>query len=561
LSSSRGRNLDNLCHLGYILSVAPPRNGTDRILFNARVHATPGEVAGSAVGIRDGRVAAVGSDGHVRSVFGPEADAIDLEGRVLLPAFIDSHTHFHRGAVLQRLYLDFETLRPTTVGQVLDAVSERASTSAAGAWVEGDSLSGDRLAERRLPDRHELDRVSHGHPVVLRGIGKHVVAANSLALAAAGIDRQTPDPPGGRIERDGDGNPTGLLHERAKLRLDQSHPDTAIPKPSRSVRLDALEAGFASLHRSGITTIHEMVRLPEEADDYALLRAEGRLHVRVRLYYRVHESPLSLDWLVALGIRHGLGDDWLRILGIKISVDGFCIFRNAAVYEPYAGEDDNCGLLRIEPRALCELVATANSQGLNVAVHAVGARAVDAALDAFEAAGTPIAGPHRLEHGYVDVDRPRLRRARDLGLAWSVQPAFLCAYEREWSTVFEPVRRRRLMPLRTGLDLGLPVLFNSDFPCAPFDPLDGLRHAVAPRTTDTGATENVTVREAWRAWATTPAEVAGDRGLGRIETGSLADLVVVDGDPFDDGADAGSIAVRATMLDGEWAYDGIGLGG
>ncbi len=259
------------------------------------------------------------------------------------------------------------------------------------------------LAEGRLPNRVELDRVAAGHPVVLRGIGKHVVAANSAALAAAGIDRRTPDPPGGRIERDTDGQPTGILHERAKLRLDTSHPETVVPAPTPDERHRALRAGFADLHRLGITTIHEMVRLPEEAADFASVRAAGELGVRTRLFYRIHESPITLEHLTTLGIRRGLGDDWLRILGVKISVDGWCIFRNAAVYEPYCDEPDNTGLLRIEPQELSRLTVAANRSGLGIAIHAVGVRAVDAALDAFEAAGPALAGPYRLEHGHLDI--------------------------------------------------------------------------------------------------------------------------------------------------------------
>ncbi|HVL53481.1 MAG TPA: amidohydrolase [Vitreimonas sp.] len=534
----------------------------DVAILNARIYGAPGEVAhGDAIGIREGRVAAIGTTSDLRRMIGPRGRVVDVGGRTILPAFIDSHTHFHRGAILQRFYLDFETLRPASVDDVLTAVRDRAQLLGDDEWVQGDGLSAPRLAEGRLPDRHELDRASPRHPTVLRGIGKHVVAANSAALAAAGIDRQTPDPPGGRIERAADGEPTGILHERAKLRLDQSDPTTPVPRPSPIDRREALRSAFAGLHAKGIATIHEMVRLPEEADDYAAIRAEGGLGVRVRLYYRVHESPISLDWLVKLGIRRGLGDAWLRILGVKVSVDGFCIFRNAAVHEPYRGEPNNLGLLRIEPGPLQQLVSVANRQGLNVAVHAVGARAVDQALDAFEAAGPAVAGPHRLEHGYVDVDDARLERARRLELAWSVQPAFLAAYAREWTEAFGESRTSRIMPLRTGAELGLPLLFNSDFPCVPFDPLDGIRAAVAGPRMSNGRDQSVDLVTAWRAFTTTPATIAGEPAGGRLERGAAADLIVIDGDPFADGFDLAAMTVRATMVAGDLVHGGGEFGG
>jgi predicted amidohydrolase YtcJ len=526
----------------------------DVAILGARVHAAPGEPAtGNAIGVRDGRVVTVGAAADVRARIGSVTRVVEAGDRTILPAFTDSHTHFHRGAVLRRFYLDFEDLRPASVADVVAAVEERARILADGEWVQGDGLSAPRLAEGRLPNRRELDGVSLGHPVVLRGIGKHVVAANSAALAAAGIDAATQDPPGGRIEREADGEPNGILHERAKLRLDQSDPSTPVPKPSAAERQAALRAGFALLHEKGIATIHEMVRLPEEADDYHAVRAAGGLRVRVRFYYRVHESPIPLDALVKLGIRRGFGDDWLRILGVKISVDGFCIFRNAAVHEPYLGEPDNLGLLRIEPEALRDLVARANAQGLNVAVHAVGARAVDHALDAFEAAGPPVAGPHRLEHGYIDVDADRLRRAAALGLAWSVQPGFLAAYGREWQDAFGRERVGRIMPLADGVDAGLPILFNSDFPCVPIDPLGGIRAAVSARSVD--------LVTAWRAFTTTPAELAGEPAGGRLEVGAPADLIVLDEDPFAASADLGRVSVRATMVAGDLVHGTEDLGG
>lgn len=524
----------------------------DVVVRGARLHETAGNaLPGDAMGIRDGRIVTLGSWASIRDDVGPTTRVLQAEGRVVTPSFVDSHAHFHRGAVLRHCFLDLETLAPSGIPDVLDHVRARAESVTAGSWIQGDSLSASRLAEHRFPDRHELDRAAPGHPVVLRGIGKHVVAANSLALAAAGIDRGTPDPPGGRIERDEGGEPTGILHEQAKLRLDQSRTDTVVPMPSAADRHAALRAGYQDLLAAGITTIHEMVRIPEEAGDHAALRAQGALDVRVRLFYRVHESPLSLDWLVQLGIRRGLGDDRLRVLGVKISVDGFCIFRNAAVTESYRGEPDNRGLLRIDPARLDELVAAANAQGLQVAVHAVGPRAVDLALDAFERAGPAVAGPHRLEHAYLDIDAGRLERAHRLGLAWSVQPAFLDAYRREWADAFEPERIDRIMPLRVGSDIGLPIQLNSDFPCVPFDPLDGIRAAVT-RTTHDGRPHDQTldVAAAWRAYTTTPAELAGEPDLGRIAIGSRADLVVLDGDPFRDGANLATVSVRATMLDG-----------
>ncbi len=558
--------LDNPGRNAYILAVPPQpdRETFDVVLRACRIHPEPGaSIAGDTIGIRGDTIVALGSWADLEAGVGQATRVLDAGGRTVTPAFIDSHTHFHRGAVARHCFLDFETVAAPGLDEVVELVRGRAAGIPTGAWVQGDGLSPSRLVEGRFPDRHALDRAAPDVPVVLRGIGKHVVAANSRALAAAGIDRDTADPAGGRIERDADGEPTGILHETAKLRLDQSHPDSVVPTPSAAERHAALRAAYGDLHAVGIATIHEIVRLPEEADDHAALRAAGKLGVRVRLFYRVHESPLSLDWLVGLGIRRGLGDDWLKVLGVKISIDGFCIFRNAAVEQPYRNEPGNRGLLRIDGPTLDDLVSRANRHGLQIALHAVGLRAVDLALAAFERAGPAVAGPHRLEHAYLDIGPDRFRRAQELGVAWSVQPAFIDAYRREWADAFEPDRVEAIMPLATGAECGLAIQFNSDFPCAPFDPLDAIRLAVTRRRDGSGPAhpEGLEVSAAWRAFTTTPAEIAGELRLGRLELGSLADLIVVDGEPFAARPDLAGVAVRATMIGGRLVHDTAGLGG
>lgn len=551
----------------YPVHTRVPYPSPETVLLNGRIRRTADDPSPvGAIAIRQGMIVASGTDAAMRGLAGSGSAVVDLRGRCVLPSFVDSHTHFHRGAILRHLFLDFEALAPRSVLDVIAHVRERASGLPAGTWIQGDSLSIGRLAEGRLPDRRELDAAAPGHPVLLRGIGKHVVAASSIALAAAGITRDTLDPPGGRIERDERGEPSGILHERAKLRLDTSHPETAVPGVSEADRRRALRAGFGELHRLGITTIHEMVRLPEEADDLTALHAEGDLGVRVRLFYRIHETPISLDHLVALGIRRGIGDDWLRILGVKVSVDGWCIFRNAAVYEPYRDEPDNLGIMRIDPDELASLVAAANRQGLAIAVHAVGPRAVDAALDAFAGAGPAVAGPHRLEHAHLDLDDARLARIRDLGLILSAQPGFLPAYRRDWEAALPTERVDRIMPLRSAQELGIPIILNSDVPSGPLAPLAAI-HAAVTRQADgrtLGADQAISTLAAWRGWTTLPSWGAGETHLGSLDIGRRADLVVFDEDPLADAADVAGLLTRsvsATMIDGRFVHGADGVTG
>lgn len=548
------------------MSTGPAFRAPDTILTHGAIR--PDANAGTlseAIAIAGGRVVATGLAGEIGSMAGPGTQVIDLAGRAVLPSFTDSHTHFHRAAIVRRLFLDFDVLRPASIGEILDHVARRSEELPPGAWLQGDSLSVAGLAEGRFPDRDQLDRVVAERPVVLRGIGKHVVAANSLALRIAGIDGTTEDPPGGRIERRADGEPTGILHERAKLRLDTSHPETVVPQPATAERQAALRAGFSDLHRLGITTIHEMIRTTEEAADIGAVHAAGGLGVRTRLFYRVHETELELDWLIALGIRRGFGDDWLRVLGVKVSVDGWCIFGNAAVVEPYCDQPDNRGLLRIEAAELERIVAKANGHGLGLAIHAVGPRAVDLALDAFVAAGPALAGAYRLEHGHLDLDAPRLDRMRDLGVVWSVQPALLTAYRHDWEAILEPERIDRIMPLADGIARGIATIHNSDVPSGPQAPLAAIRAAVdRPSICRPGerSAQAVPLDVAWQAWTTLPARVASERGIGSLSPGNAADLIVLDRDPLASTIpDQESPALVATMIDGRFVHGADGVVG
>ena len=320
--------------------------------------------------------------------------------------------------------------------------------------------------------------------------------------------------------------------------------------------MTALHNGIRMLHALGVSTIHEMVRQPEEAADFAQLHADGELGVRVRLYYRVHESPLSLEWLTTLGLRSGWGDDWLRLAGVKVSVDGWCIFGNAAVYEPYLGDASNVGLLRIEQDQLDDIVSRADAAGLSVAVHAVGARAVDAALKAFEAIEPAQSGPHRIEHAHLDVDAERLQRIRDLSLVLSAQPSFLEAYRDDWEQTLAPDRIERIMPLGTARRLGIPLIINSDVPSGPVGPLRTIKAATARRAPAGKARdgEELSVIEAWRAHTTTAAASIGDDAIARLDTGRRADLVVLALDPFAEGGVIPDV-VGATMIDGNVVHD------
>lgn len=530
----------------------------DLIIRNATVRTMVGQHTAEAVAVRRGTIVAVGTDRTVMDVRGPSTRVIDAAGCTVLPSVIDSHTHFHRAALFQALYLDFERLGSASIDDVIQSVADAAGRAPAGSWIQGDNLRDFRLAERRWPVRDELDRVAPDHPVVLRSLGKHLVIANSRALQLAGIDRDTADPPGGKLDRDGAGEPTGVLHETAKFRLDSARLDTIVPEPSEEERLDALKAGIGQLQRYGISTIHEIVTRPDELADYQRLRERGELGVRVRYYIRAVEAQTSLAQILGLGLRSGFGDAWVRIGGIKISVDGSCESRNAALYDPYPGQPDNRGLIRVPQPELDDLFRQAHRGGIQIAVHAIGPRAADMALTAFEATlgdGGNDRLRHRLEHMYVQAPLDHFVRARRLGLILSEQPALIYASGDAWQDIFGTAGLERMMPLRMALDMGFTVQANSDHPSTPLDPFVGIKGAVTRRSRSglvVDASQAIDVHEAMTMMTSVPAATTFEEDVaGTIEPGKRADLRIVDTDPYACAPDAlDGIVVRAALLDG-----------
>jgi predicted amidohydrolase YtcJ len=412
------------------------------------------------------------------------------------------------------------------------------------------------LAEQRLPTRQDLDEGTTDHPVILRSVGKHAISANTAALKAAGITRDTPDPIGGRIEHDPAGDPTGVLHETAKLTLDATRADTVVPALDEARRLDALAHGLAELHRYGIAEIHEIVQSPAEMSDYLRLREQGRLTARVVFYVRVIEGHAALDDLTRIGLRTGFGDEWLRLGGVKVSIDGSCTVHNAAVYDGYLDDPGNYGLIRVPQDQLDDLVRRAAGAGLQVAVHAIGPRAVDMALDALERARESVPGSerlrHRIEHAYLAPRNGQLERLRHLQVVVSTQPAFLYVNGDTWPAMFGATEADRMVPVGRLLELGIPVQANSDFPNAPMDPLVGIRAACDRRTrhgTRFGGDEAITPQQAWTLASVASAYAAFEDGQrDALAPGRLADLVVTTSDPF---VDLAGVHIDATVVGGQ----------
>ena len=517
------------------------------------------------IGVIGENIVAVAKSGTLDDSIGPRTAKIDCGDTYAYPGFVDSHTHTKRSALIGTAFLDCGADAVSSLAEILDQVAARSAELPAGAWLQGDNLNPSYIPEGRFPTRYELDAAGGGRPVILRGSGRHVVSASSSALAAAGIDSGTADPAGGRIERDSDGEPTGILHERAKLRLDVTQSDTVVPKIPVDVRLHGLRSTLQRFHGYGITTIHEIPRNPDELGDYLRLRSAGGLSMRVVFYIRGWEAATRLEYLTGLGLRSDFGDDRLRIGGVKFSIDGSASFRNAAVVKQYPDSDDDHGLVRIEEPALTEHIKTAHEAGLRVAVHAIGDRALDIAIGAFTAAAAdipndPARGPDRVEHAFVAPGRERLDKMARLGVMLSQQPGFIESASRGYAQIFDDPVLADWLPVASAIAAGVDVILNSDHPNAPVNPFTTLRCAVTRRATDgqiAGLDEAVNIETAFRLMTAAPARVSGLAGrIGALAEGRLADLFVTEQQFFDTPPDElEGTTVLDTFVGGESVHE------
>jgi hypothetical protein len=512
------------------------------ILFEGgRIHVGDGTAA-EALLARDGRVAAIGRRQEVRSE-AAGAESVDLRGGLMVPGWFDAHVHFVWWAQ-QMSRLDVSDT--TTLEQALDRIASFVRGVPDGAWILGGRF--DKNAWGSWPTAVDLDRVSAGHPAVLRSRDGHSRWLNSAAIGRAGITRDTEVPVGGAIFRDDRGEPTGVLQENANRLADE-----VIPPPTDDEMLADARRGQVEAWRRGVTGLEDLDQFLGRSPVAVLARMRDAGELALRVHMGIPHARLA-DALEQR-LRTGEGDEWLRTGHLKIFTDGALGSQTAALEDPYEGSRDR-GILTVEPDQLARDVAAAAGAGIAVAIHAIGDRAVHVALDAIEP--TRASAPQlrqKIEHVQL-VRADDLARFGALGIIASMQPIHATSDRDLADRYWGASRVSRAYPWRTLRRTGAVLAFGSDAPVEPIDPLLGIHAAVTRRRPQDDEAwrpeQRLTLDEALAGYAAGPAyAMANERVTGTLRIGMRCDATVVDRDlarcAEDELLDA---RVRATITDG-----------
>jgi len=501
-----------------------------------------------AIAIRDGTIIGVGNNEEMLSVAEQNAKVIDLDGKTVLPGFADSHVHLiEYGLMLSSTIVDVREAR--SIDEIKEIIGKKAREKPRRNWIVGHGWDTTLLAERRPPNRWDLDEVAPNNPVMITDMGGHLCSANTLALKLANIGKDTESPPGGKIDKDPDtGAPTGILRETAATKIEEliAYRDEEI--------VTALSYALHEAVEHGLTSVHCIVQTAQHIRAFQKLLARGELPLRVYLLI----SSSLLQNLSSLGLYTGFGNPKLKIGAIKVMLDGSIEGRTAALTKPYEGEPDNSGIPWLTEEKLYDIVSQAHKAGFQLAIHAIGDRAIHMVLDSMERMlkETPRRDHrHRIEHASL-LDNKSIGRMNNLGVIASVQPIFM-APDMDW--MLEPLGHNRATELgeryRTLLNAGVTVTAGSDCPAdSTMSPLMGIqsavtRHGFVP-------VEKITVEQALSLYTINSAFASfEEESRGTIQVGKQADLVVLSGDPMGISPDKiGDIKVDMTIVNGEVVY-------
>jgi hypothetical protein len=502
------------------------------VLLNGKIVTVDAEESiAEAVAVRFGRILAVGSNKEIDSLSGLGTKVIDLAGRTVVPGLIESHCHLVSDAAHQKAFEVIDASYERGVRSIADIqakIADQTKKKPKSEWISVVQEDDSKLVDKRHPDKWDLDKVAPDHPVVVDTVGGHFAVVNSKALELAGVRRDSPDPMGGRFEKDPQtGELTGWIHERARYVVQPTRygRDPTLKEAIEGIRWVADQYASVGLTCANDGGIKQGVLIRA----LQILLKRNELPLRMRLDIRYELMP----HLAALGIGEGFGSDMLRICGIKIIADGAISARTAAVAEPYLHRPNYYGELAITKEAMRDIVMEGYPEGYRFSVHANGERAINMFLDIIEEAQAehPRKDPrNRIIHCSVVTDEIVARMKR-LGVLPTIFGPYPYYHGDKIMPAFGPERLERMFAARSFLDARVKVAAHSDHPASPFPPLMGI-HALVNRRTASGkpigTSQKISVTEALKLYTINAAYHTFEEDvLGSIEPGKLADMVIL----------------------------------
>jgi predicted amidohydrolase YtcJ len=484
-----------------------------------------------AMAVSEGKISCIGRMDHVLTDCGggqESAETVNLKGQFVMPGFNDAHVHLG-GAGADELAVPL--IGVPSPEEMQKRVAAGVAQHKEGEWITGGGWDHTLWPEKRFPNRQQLDAVANKNPVILTHISGHVAVANSLALKSAEIDKNTPNPPGGEIEHDALGEPTGMLKENAAMSLVK----VRIPDPSAEQRRKGIELVLANVARNGVTSVQDY---SEWADFqvYQQLKEEGKLTVRITEWLPFN---LSLDDLQNMRAQGGTKDPWLKTGALKAFLDGAMGSRTAAMFEPYSDDPSTSGILTSDPEKITAMAIQRDKAGFQLAFHAIGDRANRIALDVFEAvlkANGPRDRRDRIEHAQV-VEPMDFVRFAQLKVIASMQPSHQTTDMRWAEDRIGPERIKGAYAWATMLKNGVRLAFGTDYSVEPISPFRGLYACVTRERPDGGpkngweSQEKISLEDCIRAYTSGSAYAQFEEGKkGELKAGEYADFIILSND-------------------------------
>jgi hypothetical protein len=478
-----------------------------------------------AIAVTGDKIVAIGSSEEIQKFKGPKTQVVDLGGHFVMPGFNDAHVHLGSGG-FEKLNVDL--VGSKSLDDMKQRIAARVKTAAPGEWIQGRGWDHTLWAEQKTPTRVDIDAVTGDHPAIFNRVDGHIAIANTAALKAAGVTAQSPDPHGGKIDRDDKGEPTGILRETAMGAVFEK-----IPPPSAAQRRRAAELALEDAARWGITSAQDNSDW-EDFLTYEQMEKEGKLTLRISEWLPF-DSPV--EQLVKMRQHHPQGDPMLHTTMLKGFMDGSLGSRTAAMLAPYDDDPKNSGIPRYEQEKLNAMAAECAGAGFQIGFHAIGDRGARMALDAFAYAEQKSNNRKlrfRIEHDQV-IAPEDFKKYKDLGVIASVQPNHLLT-DMNWAEAhIGPERAKHSYPWREFEANGIFMAFGTDYPVEPITPFRGL-YAAITRKNEAGTKEyypeqKISTQHAIFAYTvgSAMAEFA-EQKKGQLQPGMLADFVVLDRD-------------------------------